>query len=363
MYKLDELDELNLLDPIQARLNERGDVSQEQQNLLKNSPSLVISILRHLWSNVTFLGLFLAGFILLIGFEAELSMLGIYAAVMLVAGIIFVTIQELPTHKKRKQIQRDIASRKVRVDNGTLVFKDNTHQMNTGNRLLLLSRKRNGLFPGMLYRIFYLEESEVVLSVEEKEPLGEEVERQSYQSILSAANQFKPEAIELNRKGHLSRSGQWRQFEHDLIPGVIIFFAFIGISIYLFGQYSKSVSEGNDGIINLICAGITILIGLAGLYSFTKAVIDIMRNQVISVTGECRKAARMARKRSFFGKTQEENPISFYYSVEGILFRVKESAYLALIDGIRCTAYYTPTSKTLVNIEPGESPLSQKSKT
>ena len=76
MYKLDELDELNLLDPIQARLNERGDVSQEQQSQFKNSPSLVITYVKDLWSNITFLGIFLAGFILLLGFEAELSMPG-----------------------------------------------------------------------------------------------------------------------------------------------------------------------------------------------------------------------------------------------------------------------------------------------
>ena len=363
MGKLEELDDLNLLDPIQVQLNERGDISLEQRSQLMNSPSLVITVLRNLWSNITFLGLFLVGFILILGSEADISFLGIYSAIMLAAGLSVVTIQELPNYKKRQQIQNDIAARKVKEDTGTLVFRENVFQMDTGNRSLLLSGKRNGLFPGIRYRIFYLEESGIVLSAEVIEPLGEEVERQSYQSILSFANHFNQEALALNRQGNLSRSGQWRHFSHDLFPGLVLFLTFTVISIYIFFQYFYSTGEANSRSLSLLCAGSTLFIGLAGLYNFSRAGIDILKSQVKTVTGECRKAARMARKRSFFGKTQEENPISFYYSVGDKLFHVKESAYYVVIDGIRCNAYYTPISKTLVNLEPVESPLPPASKT
>ncbi len=195
MGKLEELDDLNLLDPIQVRLNDRGDISLEQRSQLMSSPSLVVTLLRSLWSNITFLGIFLVGFILLLGYEVDLSILGIYAAIMLVAGLGIATLQELPNYKKRQQIQNDIAANRVQEDTGTLVFREHVFQMDTGKRLLLLSGKRNGLFPGIRYRIFYLEESGIVLSAEEIETLGEEVERQSYQSILSSANHFNQEAL------------------------------------------------------------------------------------------------------------------------------------------------------------------------
>jgi hypothetical protein len=363
MSKLEELDDLNLLDPIQVRVNQRGDVSQEQRSLLMNTPSLVISVLRNLWSNITFLGLFLIGFIVILGNELDLIILGIYAAIMLAAGLCIFTIRELPDYKKRQHIQNDIMANNVREDSGSLVFRENVYQLDTGKRFLLLSRKRNGMFPGIRYRAFYLAESGVVLSAEEIELLGDETERQSYQAILSSANHFNTDALALNRAGILSRRGQWRQFSNDIFPGMILFFTFIGISIYIFVQYIHSLGKADSGYISLLCAGITLLIGLAGLYTFARAGIDIIKNQVLTVTGETRKAARMARKRSFLGKTQEEIPVSFYYSVGEKLFRVKESAYYVLIDGIRCTAYYTPRSKTLVNIEPSESPLPPVNKT
>ena len=354
---------LNLLDPIQVRVNQRGDVSQEQRSLLMSSPSLVIIVLRNLWSNITFLGLFLIGFILILGNELDISILGIYTAMMLAAGLSIFTIQELPNYKKRQQIQNDIAANNVQEDSGSLVFREKVYQMDTGKRFLLLSGKRNGLFPGIHYRTFYLAESGVVLSAEEIEPLGEEIEKQSYQSILSSANHFNPEALALNRTGSLSRKGQWRQFTHDLFPGMVLFFTCVGISIYIFGQYFNALGKVDSGYISLICGGITLLIGLAGFYTFSRAGMDILKSKVITVSGESRKAARMARKRSFLGKTHEETPVSFYYSVGDRLFRVKESAYYVLIDGIRCKAYYTPLSKTLVNIEPIESPLPPANKT
>ena len=100
----------------------------------------------------------------------------------------------------------------------------------------------------------------------------------------------------------------------------------------------------------------SLLIGLAGLLTLGRAAIDLLRGTVSVVSGVGRKAARIARRRTLLGKTQEENPIAYYYEIGDKLFKVKEPASNVFFNDIRYNAYYTPLSKTLVGIEPVESP-------
>jgi len=195
------------------------------------------------------------------------------------------------------------------------------------------------LKPGIVYRIYYLPRSQVLLSAEAVEPVTKESVAEGLTAILAEANGFALDALPDNRRGklapqqyaHLYRKIFWRLLAMAVAGSVIVVWLIKGG----IGQVSTL----------LVVAGLVVLgIVLYFAYGALRDALDLMRKQVLSVEG-------LGSRKIEYSRSDDTNRKTYYYVIGSRNFPVSARGYNALKEGLRYRAFYTPRGKVLVNIE------------
>jgi len=173
--------------------------------------------------------------------------------------------------------------------------------------------------------------------------------------ILAKENGFKLSSLEANQRGELTAeqtpllfSRFFSSLVFILVPGAILIYQLMkqGYFSYLPASISVFIAQVTQMPTGLLVMGI-ILAGvvLLGVVQFIKALLDALGKTVQEVQG-------MGRRQMTTSKDDDGSiSRSMYYVIDGIKFSVKRKAFQAFENGKQYRAYFTPSSKVLVNIE------------
>ncbi len=254
--------------------------------------------------------------------------------------------------RQRGELLQETQHGFVRHDSGELGYGKRGYQIQLSDRALQLPYTGRGdLAPGIRYRFYYLPETNTLLSAEQMTYMeDEEQAKEGLTEILIQANNFKAQALDLNRQGHLAPEQASR-----LLPDLLIAVFIIGILGYFFGyQIFRQVLRGGMGELGIALAVMGVVIGgflIYGFYMLFGVLSDLFGRGVAATEGPGRKFKRTSRDSDGSSSTY------YYYIIGEQRFRVRNHAFEALIDDLQYRAYFTPRRKKLVNIEALESPL------
>jgi hypothetical protein len=166
---------------------------------------------------------------------------------------------------------------------------------------------------------------------------------------LASANHFHADSLPLNRNGQLSDQ-QVSRVRAKLIGPIILILLPLGILGYQINNRlsTGSVFEFTTGFI--VLSGILLVLVLIGTLSLLKTVSDLREKQVFFAEGRGQKVKRVRTDQDGSDSTD------YFYLIGEERFEVSRRAYEVLVDDLLYRAYYTPNSRTLVNIEALEPP-------
>jgi hypothetical protein len=348
---------VNLLNPQNVEANRRGEITADQNQRLfmgrwQFDPVVFIQALGMLF-------LFLGGFLLVLtnGLGVDLwaaaitfLMVGsVFTGMMLILNKgesmlkLWNTFAQLLKHHGK--------SRAIRQAQGQLAYTKRGYSFGADGRALELPALHDtgGLLPGVRYRVYYLEESEVVLSAEEISPPSPGQVQKALREILATANSFAPEDLEANRNGEVSLSQHLKPLKVAtkyflmtlFLAGCAYWFSISGLELItqitgarlLLFILIFSIPPLVAGICALFCGSIT-----------ANALFDMFLSIPRQVQGLGHKEKRI---------TGSRRPTThYYYVVGGQSFEVDYGACAALIDDMEYRVYYLPRTSTLISIEP-----------
>jgi len=153
------------------------------------------------------------------------------------------------------------------------------------------------------------------------------------------SNILNERAVNANRQGRLTLPQAI-----SLLPMILLGALFIGLAAFnLVGVVNSFGAHKGDPFVNaLIGGGLAIGFLWLGFMIGGKQLIDILIGRVRTIDGRASKVV----SRDSSGKV-------LFFSVDTVDFKILWTAtWKALPEGIMVRAYYTPRSKSLVNIEP-----------
>jgi len=334
----------NLLDSYNLEANRRGEITETQKQRLNASfnwvQGLAVLIV------ILFFGgtvCFISSIPVLAGEELESGSL----LVLLVVGGVFLFVSlfggrnlwgMLDTAIK---LRRDQANRVIRQAQGQLSYHKKGYIFQVDERKLTLPPQgTGGLLPAVTYRVYYLEESGILLSAEEVFPAGLAQVRAALDEILAGANGFSLEDLAANRNGEAT-AAQRRKVLGRVIAGLVMIVMALGFSvIVIFGTLDGVQGEP---IFVLMFGAFLVIFLLAGIALLAKALLDLFISAPQQAQGVGRKEKRVSG-----GKHRTTR---YYYLVGGESFEIGSRAYTALIDGLEYRVYYLPHTKSLIAIE------------
>ncbi|RPI85348.1 MAG: hypothetical protein EHM41_11130 [Chloroflexi bacterium] len=352
---------LDLSDPAYIEANRRGQITQQQRQILGGKLGNAISCFSSFASLFVLPGLGLFGLILLAVLKADALVIFGYAALIILLSLgvfIFVTFR---SYHHYSSVKKDLDSGLIQTADGCLEYGKDKYEASLGNGAhLVLPRVWNGLLPGINYLFYYLPGSRIILSAETRSVMPPERAREKLIEILGKANRFTGEDIETNRQGDMT----FRQIVR-LLPNILVGFLFTlpGIAFLSYFLYILLLAPDADWKENLVAAVIVTIIGgafaVVGLFITVKSLSDLFSFKAVSIEGEGRKIRRVSRTRSN-SRSSSSNTVSYYYRVAEKEFKIPKRAYLALVDGLTYRLYHTPRSSVLLSIEPLISPVPEE---
>lgn len=244
-----------------------------------------------------------------------------------------------------RQVSRDRQNNAIRQAQGRVSFDKNGYSFDAdGRRLKLPSPEHTGgLLPGGVYRVFYLEESGVVLSAEEVFPPSPAQTRAALTEILAQANGFTLDDLAANRNGEVTPAQRMKPLS-QVIGGAIFGLMALAFGGLFFFQVFPSADAGEALPAMVISALVLGIFALVGGWMFLNGLLDIAVSSLEQAQGAGRK-----EKRTSGGKSRSTR---YYYVIDGKSFQVARRAYTALLEGMDYRIYYLPRTKKLVSIEP-----------
>jgi hypothetical protein len=344
--------------PSYLEANRSGVITKEQKSILSSQPAGWFGIFKFgrgvkYFFIVPFLAVFLAVLLL----SADVNPL--FAGISLV-GVFFLFILLLLTRwmKYRRWIadlKSDIEENNVSQGVGQLKFGRSNFYAWVGKRKLRLPFLSKGtLQPGLNYRFFYLPESGTVLSAVVQDEKSEKKINQGLTSLLAKLNHFRLDCIPDNRDGRLSFP-QYSLLVMNSLTSVLLLVVSAGVfysqrSNFGWGRggfslaaLSGVIRELNPGT-QLLGAVLLILFGV-GVFRFVNALLDLLFGKVEVVEG----MGSVDIKQS--SDSEGDTSSTYYYLIGDRKFRVRKRAFFAFEPGKNYRAYFTPRTKTLVNIE------------
>lgn len=239
-------------------------------------------------------------------------------------------------------LKRDRENRSIRQGQGQLAFGKSGYQVFVDGRELHLPLSSNagGLKPGATYRFFYLDESGFVLSAEELFPASPSQARNALLEILATANKFSQEDLTANQNGETTSSQRLKALP-GMFGGVLLGLFPLGLGLVIF--YTNQ--DSGDLTPLLVPVIFLAIFAIFGGFLFFNGLLDFLVQSPLVVEGVGHKEKRVSRGR-------RNRNTTYYYVVDGVSFRVRKSAFDALIDGERYRVYALPRTKQLLTIEP-----------
>lgn len=172
---------------------------------------------------------------------------------------------------------------------------------------------------------------------------------------LASASGFLLGALEANRAGWLTpeqTEALGKAAQRIRIIAILVGLAFLAAGVLAWVLPLLGMGLFSDQTTRLIWSLAAIGVGLYLLVRAFRPVPlqrDIQAGRVMAITGS---GIRYRRVVTRSGESGQSTSITYYYIVAGEQFQVSERAYAALVEGLTYRAYYLPSSKRLVNIEP-----------
>ena len=160
---------------------------------------------------------------------------------------------------------------------------------------------------------------------------------------------YDPAALDANKQGRLTQSQAMSLIPMILMGGIFFLMgaafaigSIIGILAILFTTQISSGSVIGSAMIGLTGGGLALVLLAVGYFIGGKRLIDMIRGKVLFMDGTGNRR---------LGSGGAGNP-SLYYKVGETDFQIYGKTYHALPDSTKkVRAYYTPLSKTLINVE------------
>jgi hypothetical protein len=333
----------NIQNPEELQANQRGEITEAQNSRLNASVGFQNGC------GVLIFALFLIPFLCSFSFifselfsSWPVGLLIVGILLLLIVALILRSAGVLGIWNRWNALKRDRENRAVRQGQGQLAFEKGKYIVQAAGQALLLPASNNacGLMPGATYRFYYLEESGFVLSAEELFPASPAQARNSLLEILTSANKFSMEDLQLNSTGEVTSAQRMRALP-QMLMGLLFGLVPLGFGLFLLLNTSRQSDDLAATLIPLIFLAI---FGLVGGYLFLNSMLDLMATSPMVTEGAGHK-----EKRTSGGKNRRT---VYYYVIEGVSFQVSQAAYQALVDGERYRVYALPRTKRLLTIEP-----------
>jgi len=340
---------VNLLNPDEADANRRGEITPAQNERL-NAMALgrqgLGTVLLPLFILVVFF-CFLAA-----GISTSAGSGWFLLIPVLIAVVIFLGFSNSLYNwwRASSKLKADRANGIVRSGVGELGYAPKTgFTAKVLDEELILSRTNDasGLLPGVRYNFFYLPESRFVLSAEQSGEISTGQVRLALTDILARANGFTAEDLQANQNSEVTQAQRMAGLK-KWVPGLILMGAAVLFEvIFLYPLFRSSMD--NNLIPLLFIGGTLVVLASIGLSTGMKGFLDFNASVPEMVEGEGHKVTR--RKSS--GRSSRT---VYYYVIANQEFEVSQKAYPALLEGIHYRAYFMPSTKRLLSIEPATLP-------
>ena len=245
--------------------------------------------------------------------------------------------------RKNNRRKRDIANNAISLGQGQLSHdkKGYSFELNTGLQLHLPTGVSNGLIPGVIYQLFYLEESGFCLSAAEIRQTSQLQVQNALNEILGRANGFSSEDLLANQNNEVTFAQRKKPFASVLTGAMIVLLFIIFLIPFILQPFSQDfVLSVFAVVLIVIVVGILPFIGTMMLLN---GLIDFAFPKLQQMQGKVRKEIRVS-------KTKNQS-VHYYYVMGEQRFEVNKTAYTALIDGLEYRIYYLPRTKKLISIE------------
>lgn len=334
----------NLLDEVAFQSNQRGEITAYQGQNLK---------IDELWKRLILLliatpvinGIF--GFIIFNAISDDTWYTNL-PFILILSGISLLTLCYWSYHlwlewQKSNRLKRDIANNAIRQGQGQLSHdkKGYAFELNTGPRLRLPTGVSNGLVPGVVYQLFYLEESGFCLSANEIDQTSPLQVQHALNTILCSANGFSSEDLLANQNNEVTFAQRKKPLESVLTGAIIVLVFMIFLIPFILQPFS------GDPVLSVFAvAMIVILVGILpfiGAVMLLDGLIDFAFPRLQQIQDKAHKEIRVS-------KTKNQS-VHYYYVIGEKRFEVNKTAYTALIDGLEYRIYYLPRTKKLISIE------------
>lgn len=338
----------DLLSPHIVDANRRGQITQEQVERLGGVGTLFIALLNG-WGVVKIL--FLIPFACLIGFFVLAWVNapgGVVLLLVLAAALVFIYLlisRVVKFVSWRRALKRELDGGNIRQGTGELVFGKNAFEFQLADqRLRLPFWGRGDIEPGVRYTVYYLPESRTALSAEPLHPISERRVSQSLTEILAEVNGFDLDALSENRQGRL-RVSQMKHFLSRMVSSSLLTFLPGGFIYYQSAIQDIPLSVEDLDLGSILLFGIPGAIALYGLYRLVSVLVDIVGGWAESVEGPGSIKTKVVSSGEAGSRTE------YYYQVGDMQFKVNRRAFKAFEENRQYRVFYTPATKTMVNIE------------
>jgi len=340
---------VNLLSPDEADANRRGEITRAQNDRLAamalgRQGCAAILVPLAVLSIVFF---FVVGSLLENGGTIWVTL---FALVLLLVIILVFSKSLYSWWRNSTKLKADRANGIVRSGVGELGYSPKngfTAKVLDEELILSTANDASGLLPGVRYNFYYLPESRFVLSAEQLGEISTGQVRLALTGILAQANGFTTEDLQSNRNSEVTQSQRMAGLK-KWIPGLSV----LGVAFLFEFAFAIPILRDNlnNDVIPLIFIGGTLAVfGALGFRMALNGILDFNSSVPVMVEG---KGHKLTRRKS----SGRSSRTVYYYVIGNQEFEVSQKAFPALLEGVSYRAYFMPSTKRLLSIEPTSFP-------
>ncbi len=337
---------VNLLDPQAFALNRAGQISEAQSQRLNRAIAWNQGCVTLIFLPISILlGIMALGALLADEFRLNMLLPAVCFGGVALLFIVISLAGVWNMFSGWQKVSRDRQNNAIRQAQGRVSFDKNGYFFEADGRHLKFTSPdlTGGLLPGGVYRVFYLQESGLLLSAEEVFPPSPAQVRAALTEILAQANGFTLDDLAANRNGEVTLAQRMKPLG-QVIGGAVFGLMALAFGGLFFLQVIPNVETGEALPALLIPALVFGVFALVGGWMVVGGLLDIAISSLEQAQGAGRKEKRTSGSRS--------RSTRYYYVIDGKSFQVTRRAYAALLEGLDYRIYYLPRTKKLVSIEP-----------
>jgi len=326
--------------PTQQNLvsNQRGQLTPQQQAALKRG-------IREQWGRVA---LWIFVLLILCGVSGLLiwalvsdglgsSLMGTALAAGGVFAIVFLVVAAfIFPNMSLVFASREIEEGRVESATGKIEWTGNKYKIVSDSHTLRIVRGNISMPPPGTYRFYFLPNSGLVILAEALGDLSATQSKDLLLEVLSRANRFNPEDIDVNRQGSLTGGQTLRLTSFAIVQG-IVFLLCAGVGIWFY--FNQPTGDDRTWFIFLMV--ILVFLAAGAVWNILRTVLDLLTQSVTQVEGIVVRHEHRTRNGRYYT-----------YQIKYLKFRVSRAAFRALVDGWEYRVYYSSRSKRLLAIEP-----------